>query len=156
MRCPFCGFSENRVVDSRLSREQTVIRRRRACDRCSRRFTTYERVEELTPMVVKKDGRREQFDRQKLVAGITRACEKRQIAATTMDLLADDVERALTEGGEKEVESRDIGDMVMGRLREMDPVAYVRFASVYRSFRDVEEFMEEIRRIEKHRDEEDS
>lgn len=150
MKCPFCGAPENRVVDSRLSREQTVIRRRRACDSCNRRFTTYERVEELAPMVVKKDGRREHFDRQKLRSGIMRACEKRPISAPTIDSLVEGVERWLTERGEKEIPSREIGDLVMERLRELDAVAYVRFASVYRSFRDVEEFMEEIRSMEHH------
>ncbi|MFW5879071.1 MAG: transcriptional regulator NrdR [Myxococcota bacterium] len=150
MKCPFCGAPENRVVDSRLSREQTVIRRRRACDSCHRRFTTYERVEELAPMVVKKDGRREHFDRQKLRAGIMRACEKRPISAPTIDSLVEGVERWLTERGEKEIPSREIGDRVMESLRDLDAVAYVRFASVYRSFRDVEEFMEEIRSMEHH------
>ena len=152
MKCPFCGGPDNRVVDSRLSREQTVIRRRRACESCRRRFTTYERVEELAPMVVKKDGRREHFDRQKLLAGITRACEKRPISASIIDSLVDGVERWLTERGEKEISSREIGDRVMEGLRDLDAVAYVRFASVYRSFRDIDEFMQEIRSIEHHRE----
>jgi transcriptional repressor NrdR len=152
VKCPFCGDAENKVVDSRLSKEGAVIRRRRACEACSRRFTTYERVEELTPLVVKKDGRREQFDRQKLVAGLKRACEKRVIPSDTIEGLADEVERSLTERGDKEVESREIGDLVMARLREIDEVAYVRFASVYRSFRDVDEFMDELKRLVANRE----
>ncbi len=145
MTCPFCGGLDNKVIDSRLSREKTAIRRRRSCEGCGRRFTTYERVEELAPIVVKKDGRREHFNRRKLLAGLERACEKRAIAAQTIDSLADELERGLIERGEKEVSSRRIGDMVMDRLRSLDPVAYVRFASVYRSFTDLDEFVEEIR-----------
>ena len=147
MRCPFCASTEDRVVDSRVSREATVIRRRRECAACGRRFTTYERGEELTPMVVKKDGRREQFDRRKVVAGLERACEKRPISAEAIDRLADEVEREIQEAGEKEVPSGVVGDAVMQRLRRLDQVAYVRFASVYREFRDVDEFMEELRRL---------
>ena len=144
MKCPFCGKADNKVIDSRLSKEGAVIRRRRECLECSRRFTTYERVEELTPMVVKKDGRREQFDRAKIVAGLKRACEKRPVSAEAVEEVADAVERTLSEQAEKEVESRAIGDLVMARLRTLDEVAYVRFASVYRSFRDVDEFMAEL------------
>ncbi len=144
MKCPFCGEADNKVIDSRLSKEGAVIRRRRECLACTRRFTTYERVEELTPTVVKKDGRREQFDRAKIVAGIKRACEKRPVSAENVEEVADAVERTLSEQAEKEVESRAIGDLVMARLRGLDEVAYVRFASVYRSFRDVDEFMAEL------------
>ena len=145
MKCPFCGAPENRVIDSRVSREQTAIRRRRSCDQCNRRFTTYDRVEDLVPAVVKKDSRREAFDRGKLLLGITRACEKRPIQSSMIDGLVDAVERLLSERGEKEIASREIGELVMRGLRDIDAVAYVRFASVYRSFRDVDEFMEEIR-----------
>ena len=144
MRCPFCHDLENRVVDSRLGKEGDAIRRRRHCERCGRRFTTYERVEESLPMVVKKDGRREPFDRAKIVNGLRRACEKRPVPIDTIEALVDTIERNLQEGGEKEVTSRDIGELVMRSLHELDAVAYVRFASVYRSFRDVHEFMREL------------
>ncbi|RMG11220.1 MAG: transcriptional repressor NrdR [Deltaproteobacteria bacterium] len=147
MRCPFCASTDGRVVDSRLSKEATVIRRRRECAACGRRFTTYERVEELSPLVVKKDGRREHFDRRKVIAGLERACEKRPISAEQIDRIADDVERQIQGSGEKEVPSAVVGDAVMQRLRSLDQVAYVRFASVYRDFRDVDEFMEELRRL---------
>ena len=144
MRCPFCRDLENRVIDSRLGKEGDAIRRRRHCERCSRRFTTYERVEESLPMVVKKDGRREPFERGKIVNGLKRACEKRPVSIDTIEALVDQIERALQEGGEKEITSRKIGEMVMRALHELDAVAYVRFASVYRSFRDVHEFMREL------------
>jgi transcriptional repressor NrdR len=147
LKCPFCAETDNKVIDSRLSKEGAVIRRRRECLACGRRFTTYERVEELAPMVVKKDGRREQFDRAKIVAGLKRACEKRPVSAEEVEAVADAVERGLSEQAEKEVESRAIGDLVMDRLRGLDEVAYVRFASVYRSFRDVDEFMEELKSL---------
>src|SRR5262249_32332887 len=144
MRCPFCHDLENRVVDSRLGKEGDAIRRRRHCDRCGRRFTTYERVEDSLPRVVKKDGRREPFDRAKIVSGLTRACEKRPVAVDTIEGVADTIERQLQESGEREVTSREIGEAVMRALHELDAVAYVRFASVYRSFRDVREFMREL------------
>jgi transcriptional repressor NrdR len=144
MRCPFCRDLENRVVDSRLGKEGDAIRRRRHCERCGRRFTTYERVEDALPMVVKKDGRREPFERAKIVSGLKRACEKRPISIDTIEALADTIERNLQEAGNREVTSRTIGEMVMRALHELDPVAYVRFASVYRSFRDVHEFMREL------------
>jgi len=144
MRCPFCRDLENRVIDSRLGKEGDAIRRRRHCERCGRRFTTYERVEESLPMVVKKDGRREPFERGKIVSGLKRACEKRPVSIDTIEALVDQIERALQEAGEKEVTSRKIGEMVMRGLHELDAVAYVRFASVYRSFRDVHEFMREL------------
>jgi transcriptional repressor NrdR len=144
MRCPFCRDLENRVVDSRLGKDGDAIRRRRHCEHCGRRFTTYERVEDALPMVVKKDGRREPFERGKIVSGLKRACEKRPVSVDTIEGLADSIERQLQEGAEKEVTSRAIGEAVMGQLHELDAVAYVRFASVYRSFRDVHEFMREL------------
>ena len=144
MRCPFCRDLENRVVDSRLGKDGDAIRRRRHCERCGRRFTTYERVEEALPMVVKKDGRREPFERAKIVNGIKRACEKRPVSVDTIEALADAIERQLQESGEREVTSRAIGEAVMREMHDVDGVAYVRFASVYRSFRDVHEFMREL------------
>src|SRR6266516_2624262 len=144
MRCPFCHDLENRVVDSRLGKEGDAIRRRRHCEHCGRRFTTYERVEESLPMVVKKDGRREPFERAKIVNGLKRACEKRPVPVDTIEALVDKIERQLQEGGEREVTSRAIGETVMRELHALDAVAYVRFASVYRSFRDVHEFMREL------------
>ena len=144
MRCPFCRDLENRVVDSRLGKDGDAIRRRRHCEHCSRRFTTYERVEESLPMVVKKDGRREPFERAKIVSGLKRACEKRPVSVDTIEAVADKLERQLQEGGDREVTSRAIGEALMRELHELDAVAYVRFASVYRSFRDVHEFMREL------------
>ncbi len=147
MKCPFCGELEDKVIDSRVSGEGGAIRRRRECVGCLRRFTTYERIEEVTPLVVKKDGRREPFDRQKLLAGLQRACVKRPVGAEALDQLVTDVERRLQESGEKEVPSTSIGGMVMERLHAIDDVAYVRFVSVYREFRDVTEFMNELSRL---------
>jgi transcriptional repressor NrdR len=144
MRCPFCRDLENRVVDSRLGKDGDAIRRRRHCEHCGRRFTTYERVEESLPMVVKKDGRREPFERAKVVSGLKRACEKRPISVDTIEAVADRLERQLQESGDREVTSRAIGETLMRELHELDAVAYVRFASVYRSFRDVHEFMREL------------
>ena len=144
MRCPFCRDLDNRVVDSRLGKEGDVIRRRRHCSRCGRRFTTHERVEAALPMVVKKDGRREPFERAKIVAGLTKACEKRPVATDTIAATADKIERWLQERGDKEVTSRVVGEAVMRELHALDAVAYVRFASVYRSFGDVHEFMREL------------
>ena len=144
MRCPFCRDLENRVVDSRLGKDGDAIRRRRHCEKCGRRFTTYERVEESLPMVVKKDGRREPFERAKIVSGLKRACEKRPVSVDTIETVADKIERQLQEGGDREVTSRAIGEALMRELHELDAVAYVRFASVYRSFRDVHEFMREL------------
>jgi transcriptional repressor NrdR len=144
MRCPFCRDLENRVVDSRLAKEGDVIRRRRHCGACGRRFTTYERVDEALPMVVKKDGRREPFDRQKIVSGLKRACEKRPVSVDAIEGVVDRIEHQLQERGERELASREIGEAVMRELHVLDAVAYVRFASVYRSFRDVHEFMREL------------
>ncbi len=145
MRCPFCQDAENKVIDSRESQEGSVIRRRRECLQCKRRFTTYERVEELAPLIVKKDGRRETFDRDKLLAGLQKACEKRPVSSDRLEETVTAVERLLQGLGEKEVPSSVIGEEVMRRLQELDEVAYVRFASVYRSFHDITEFMEELK-----------
>jgi transcriptional repressor NrdR len=144
MRCPFCHDLENRVVDSRLGKEGDAVRRRRHCEHCGRRFTTYERVEESLPMVVKKDGRREPFERAKIVNGLKRACEKRPVSVDTIEALTDRIERQLQDAADREVTSRELGEAVMRELHELDAVAYVRFASVYRSFRDVHEFMREL------------
>jgi len=144
MRCPFCRHRGNRVVDSRLSNDAVLIRRRRACSACKRRFTTYERVEEAAPMVVKKDGRREPFDRIKIIAGLKRACEKRPVSMETIDKIASSIESTMAEQSEREVASNAIGAAVMNELHKIDQVAYVRFASVYRSFKDIDEFMHEL------------
>src|SRR5512140_1062619 len=147
MRCPSCKDPENKVIDSRESHEGAVIRRRRECLACKRRFTTYERVEELMPLIVKKDGRREGFDRDKLLAGLKKACEKRAVGVDELEALVDEVEKKLQELGEKEVNSSVVGEAVMERLQRLDEVAYVRFASVYRSFRDVGEFLNELKEL---------
>ena len=147
MNCPFCSHADTRVVDSRLGREGNNIRRRRECEGCTKRFTTYERVEEMLPLVVKKDGRREAFDRQKIVAGMQRACEKRPVSIAAIEQFVDRLEQSLQEGGEKEIPSNRIGEAVMAALHEIDQVAYVRFASVYREFRDINEFMAELTEI---------
>jgi len=144
MRCPFCRKRGNRVVDSRLSADGGMIRRRRMCNACKKRFTTYERVEEAAPSVVKKDGRREPFDRAKIIAGLKRACEKRPVSMETIDQIANRIETTLSEQGDREVASNKIGAAVMNELHKMDQVAYVRFASVYRSFKDIDEFMHEL------------
>ncbi len=144
MRCPYCGHPEDKVVDSRESGEGQATRRRRECLGCSRRFTTYERIEEILPAVVKKDGRREPFDRKKIVEGLTRACQKRPVSSAQVEALIAAVERQVQELGEKEVQSRVVGEAVMARLRALDPVAFVRFASVYRAFEDVGDFMSEL------------
>lgn len=147
MRCPFCRHRGNRVVDSRLANDSTLIRRRRMCSSCKRRFTTYERVEEATPMVVKKDGRREPFDRGKIVAGLRRASDKRPVSMETIDQIASRIEANLAEHGDREVPSKEIGEAVMQELHKIDQVAYVRFASVYRSFKDIDEFMHELEEL---------
>jgi transcriptional repressor NrdR len=140
MRCPFCGHLEDRVVDSREAQDGQATRRRRECLGCTRRFTTYERVEESLPALVKKDGRRESFDRRKVLEGLRRACQKRPVSQERIDEMATRVERRLQEMGEREVRASAVGELVMELLRAEDPVAYVRFASVYRDFRDVGEF----------------
>jgi transcriptional repressor NrdR len=145
VRCPFCSENQDRVIDSRMTKEADVIRRRRECESCLRRFTTYERVEEIMPLIIKKDGSREPYDRQKVVAGLTKACEKRPISAQTIEEVATRIESEVQEKSQKEVESSVVGEAVMNALRELDGVAYVRFASVYREFRDLDEFMETLR-----------
>lgn len=151
MKCPFCRDLENKVIDSRLSKEGDVIRRRRECLQCARRFTTYERAEEAFPLIVKKDGRREPFDRLKIVAGLKRACEKRPVGIEAIEAVVDRIERKLQESGEKELPSSTIGEALMAELHGLDKVAYVRFASVYRSFEDIGEFMEELQTLLKER-----
>jgi transcriptional repressor NrdR len=151
MKCPFCHQTDNRVIDSRLSKDSNMIRRRRECERCSRRFTTYERVEEMMPLVVKEDGRRETFDRLKIINGLKRACEKRPVSINTIEAITDRIERTVQERGEKEIASSLIGETLMRELHDTDPVAYVRFASVYRSFKDINEFMVELEELLKER-----
>ena len=144
MNCPFCHKPDSKVIDSRLSVEGELIRRRRECLVCARRFTTYERIDNILPMVIKKDGRREAFDRNKILSGLKKACEKRPVSLDAILKVIDDVEKALQEREAKEIPAEDIGNLVMLTLRGLDDVAYVRFASVYRSFRDVNEFVNEI------------
>ena len=144
MKCPFCGNSDSKVIDSRPDKGGTAIRRRRECEECTKRFTTHERVEEMLPQVCKKDGRREPFDRMKIISGIKKACEKRPVSIETIERLVDRLETRLQETGEREVPSTMIGEWVMNELHDTDEVAYVRFASVYRSFRDINEFMSEL------------
>jgi len=145
MKCPFCAHLGDKVVDSRESKEGEVIRRRRECLDCGRRFTSYERIDEIPYMVVKKDGTRERFERQKLVSGLLKACEKRPVSTAAIERVADKVESALQERPEKEMSTDEVGRMVMDELRRLDKVAYVRFASVYRQFRDIGEFMSELK-----------
>ena len=145
MKCPFCGHSEDKVVDSRASSDGLSTRRRRECLGCEKRFTTYEQIEEQTLMVVKKDSRRERFERQKLLAGLVKACEKRPISMERLEGLVDELERELSKEFEREVPTSAVGERVMRRLHRLDPVAYVRFASVYREFKDAEEFMHELK-----------
>ena len=145
MKCPFCGHVKDKVVDSREGKEGEVIRRRRECLDCGRRFTSYERIDEIPYMVVKKDGTRERFDRQKVVAGMLKACEKRPVSVAALEAVADRVEAALQDRPEKEMAAAEIGALVMSELKQLDKVAYVRFASVYRHFRDIGEFMTELK-----------
>ncbi len=147
MKCPFCGHMEDKVVDSRLRREGDVIRRRRECLACERRFTTHERVEEILPMVIKKDNRREPFDRGKIRKGIVRACQKRGVSMDIIETMVEQIERKFQERMEKEIKSQEIGEEVMRLLHDTDDVAYVRFASVYRSFKDLKDFMNELEEI---------
>lgn len=144
MRCPFCGVADSKVIDSRSSDEGNSIRRRRECSICSRRFTTYEVVEEIPLMVIKKDGRREMFDRGKLLGGIVRACEKRPVPVDVIEIAVSKIEKAIRNKIEREVSTRQIGEAVMQQLKEIDQVAYVRFASVYRQFADINNFMQEL------------
>ncbi len=144
MKCPFCPRNDSKVIDSRLSKDGLIIRRRRECEGCGKRFTTYERVEEPLPAVVKKDGRRETFDRTKIATGIKKACEKRPVSIETIETVVDSIERWALELGESEIDSHNLGERVMKELHALDEVAYVRFASVYRSFKDIGEFMNEL------------
>ncbi|MEE8328497.1 MAG: transcriptional regulator NrdR [Thermodesulfovibrionia bacterium] len=145
MKCPFCGHTEDKVIDSRSSKDGDIIRRRRECLKCEDRFTSYERIEEIMPLVIKKDGRREPFDRQKILHGIEKACEKRPIGVETREEIVTKIEKKLKELGEKEIPCSWIGVEVMTGLKGVDEVAYVRFASVYRQFKDIKEFMEELK-----------
>ncbi|GBE01488.1 transcriptional repressor NrdR [bacterium BMS3Bbin06] len=147
MKCPFCGNLEDRVIDSRTGKDGDVIRRRRECLKCERRFTSYEKIEENLPLVIKKDSRREPFDRSKILTGLKKACEKRDISAETLDETVDEIQRKLLELEVKEVQSSWIGEEIMNTLKELDKVAYVRFASVYREFKDLNEFMEEMKSL---------
>jgi transcriptional repressor NrdR len=147
MKCPFCGEIDNKVIDSRLSKDGNVIRRRRECVICNRRFTTYEHIEEIPVMIVKKDGRREVFSREKVRSGFRKACQKRKISINIIEDFLDELERDLRETGEKEIPSHTIGEKVMAKLHEIDDVAYVRFASVYREFKDVNDFVSELKNL---------
>jgi transcriptional repressor NrdR len=145
VKCPFCGHAEDKVVDSRVGRDGEFIRRRRECERCQRRYTTYEYIEDVLPMVVKRDGRREPFDRQKLRNSILKACEKRSVGIQAVDDVVADLESRLHDRAEKEISSVQLGEMVMSYLQRLDQVAYVRFASVYRQFKDISQFMDEVK-----------
>ena len=147
MKCPFCGYSDSKVIDSRPAEEGSTIRRRRECLACQKRFTTYEIIERLPLVVIKRDGSRESFDRVKLINGMVRACEKRPVPLARLEQIADEIEQELQSGLEREVRTVDIGEMVMARLKDVDEVAYVRFASVYRSFKDINTFMEELTKL---------
>ncbi len=147
MKCPFCGKLNNRVIDSRLSRTETEIRRRRECQECSRRFTTFETVEDLPVMIVKKDGRREEFIRAKILAGIKKACEKRAISMVQIEDLVDNIERELRDLNDKEISSKVVGEKIMEHLHRLDDVAYVRFASVYREFSSVDDFIDALKKL---------
>jgi transcriptional repressor NrdR len=151
MTCPFCGFKQDRVIDSRESKEGDVIRRRRQCLKCERRFTTYERSDEIPYMVVKKDGRREKFDRQKVLNGLLKACEKRPVPMAKLAELVDAVESKLSDNPDREINTTTIGEMLMEKLKGLDKIAYVRFASVYRDFQDVEAFLNELKNLVLHK-----
>ena len=151
MRCPFCGHPENRVVDSRQARDGQAIRRRRECGECDRRFTTYERVEEIFPQIIKRDGSREDYDRLKATRGIRLAARKRPIATRAIDEVINRVERAMLAAGDREIESDWLGSKITAELRDLDPVAYIRFASVYRRFSDIEEFIQELQHLDSDR-----
>lgn len=151
MKCPFCNQLDDKVIDSRTAREGEVIRRRRECLGCKRRFTTYERIEENLPMVVKKDNRREVFDRMKIMAGLKKACEKRPVSSAALDAAVDRIEKRIQDMGESEITGRTIGEEVMRELHQLDQVAYVRFASVYREFKDIDQFMETIKALAQER-----
>ncbi|MBP5623376.1 MAG: transcriptional repressor NrdR [Lachnospiraceae bacterium] len=147
MKCPFCSFADTRVIDSRPAEDNNSIRRRRVCDECGKRFTTYEKVETIPLIIIKKDKNREQYDRSKVEAGVLRACHKRPIAAEQISKLVDEVETEIFSLEDKEIESRVIGELVMNKLKDIDDVAYIRFASVYREFKDVNTFMDELKQV---------
>ena len=147
MKCPYCGFAQDRVVDSRESKDADSIRRRRECESCQKRFTTYERIDEIPYMVAKKDGRRERFDRQKVLNGLMQACQKRNISAAQMQAIVDETEAFVVDSIERERQTTEIGELIMMRLKDLDTVAYIRFASVYRDFKDVREFKEELEQL---------
>ena len=147
MKCPFCGFTQDKVIDSRESKEADSIRRRRECERCTKRFTTYERIDEIPYMVVKKDGRRERFDRQKVLSGLIQSCQKRSVSAAQFESIVDQVETFVVDSPERERSTSSIGELIMSRLKEIDTVAYIRFASVYRDFKDVREFKAELEEL---------
>lgn len=147
MNCPFCAHKEDRVIDSRESKEGDLIRRRRECLKCQRRFTTYERIEEIPYMVVKKDGRREKFDRQKVLNGLLKACEKRPVPMTKLAEVVNEVEAQIAEKSDREISTMEVGEMLMAKLAHLDKIAYVRFASVYRDFQDVEAFLSELKEL---------
>src|SRR5438270_166396 len=151
MTCPFCGFKEDRVIDSRESKEGDVIRRRRQCLGCERRFTTYERTDEIPYMVVKKDGRREKFDRQKVLNGLLKACEKRPVPMGRLAAAVDEIEAKLSDSSEREISTAEVGELLMQSLQRLDKIAYVRFASVYRDFQDVEAFLNELKDLVYHK-----
>ena len=155
MKCPYCTLLDNKVIDSRLSKDGRTIRRRRECIDCGRRFTTYERLEETLPLVIKKDGRREAFNREKIIEGVKKSCEKRPVSITKIEEFVDSLEVYFQELGRKEIESKEVGERVINSLKEWDEVAYVRFASVYRQFKDINEFMAELETILKSRREKD-
>ena len=147
MKCPYCGDMENKVIDSRMTKGGNTVRRRRECIDCNRRFTTYERVEQLPLVLIKKDGRREPFDRAKVLVGMQKACEKRNISINTLEEFVDELERELQEMGEKELPSSVVGEKIMTKLHGLDDVAYVRFASVYREFKDINDFMSQLKEL---------
>ena len=147
MRCPYCGFAQDRVVDSRESKEADAIRRRRECEGCDKRFTTYERIDEIPYMVVKKDGRREKFERQKVLSGLLKACEKRPVSAAALERIVDETEAFVVDSPERERSTSAVGELIMSRLKEIDKVAYIRFACVYRDFKDVREFKAELKEL---------
>jgi transcriptional repressor NrdR len=153
MKCPYCSVLDNKVIDSRLSKDGRTIRRRRECLKCERRFTTYERLDEILPMVVKKDGRREPFNRDKIIEGIKKSCQKRPVSVTKIEEFVDSLEVYFQELGKKEIESKEVGERVIQSLKDWDEVAYVRFASVYRQFKDISEFMSELEDILRSRKE---
>jgi transcriptional repressor NrdR len=147
MKCPFCGEKEDKEIDSRISKDGDSIRRRRECEGCKKRFTTHEKIEETLPSIIKKDGRREPFDRDKILKGMRIACRKRPVSTASIDAAVDKIDRELQERGQKEIKGSEIGERVMQELHELDEVAYVRFASVYRSFKDISEFMAEVKTL---------